>query len=297
MDERKKHIDDLREFYKNKNEKNNSLFKKFAENEEQDDENNNINDNFFAKVKKINKSLVTYYKYIIATFLFFIIGYVIIMSIDSLIVKDLVHSRATISVPNIIGKKLGQAQLLLNDKNLKYEVIKRQFDLKHEKGTVIRQIPSPGRLIKENRMIYLTVSEGIEEITTPKLLNLSVRQARVELVNSGLVLGNISESNSDNIEAGLIISQNPSKNTKLRYNDKVNIVVSKGSENQLILPDFKTMTIEEAREIIESMGLKVGSIITIEDETFQNGTVIGQFPLPGEVVIKSSYIDLEIVSN
>jgi len=214
-----------------------------------------------------------------------------------LIVKDLVHSRATISVPNIIGKKLGQAQLLLNDKNLKYEVIKRQFDLKHEKGTVIRQIPSPGRLIKENRMIYLTVSEGIEEITTPKLLNLSVRQARVELVNSGLVLGNISESNSDNIEAGLIISQNPPKNTKLRYNDKVNIVVSKGSENQLILPDFKTMTIEEAREIIESMGLKVGSIITIEDETFQNGIVIGQFPLPGEVVIKSSYIDLEIVSN
>lgn len=110
-------------------------------------------------------------------------------------------------------------------------------------------------------------------------------------------MGNISESNSDNIEAGLIISQNPPKNTKLRYNDKVNIVVSKGSENQLILPDFKTMTIEKAREIIESMGLKVGSIITIEDETFQNGIVIGQFPLPGEVVIKSSYIDLEIVSN
>lgn len=305
MDERKKHINDLREFYKNKNNEKSNLFNKFDDgNNNDNDDDEEVKNNNVLEVKDIVEYLKNYfirfkrfYKYALTTLLFAICSYLLVIIIDSFIVKDLVHNRDVISVPNVIGESLGQAQLALNKKNLKYEVIKRQFDIKQKKGTVLRQIPAPGRLIKENRMIYLTVSEGIEEITTPDLYNLSVRQARVELVNSGLALGSISETNSDNEEAGLIVSQNPLKNTKLNYNDKVNIIVSKGSENQLILPDFKTLTLDEVKEKLSSMGLKVGSIITIEDETFQDGTVIGQFPLPGEVVIINSYIDLEVVKN
>ena len=77
----------------------------------------------------------------------------------------------------------------------------------------------------------------------------------------------------------------------------MNITVSIGSQNQLLLPEFKFMTLEEVQEKIEELGLKIGSIISIEDETYENGTVLGQFPLSGEIVLRNSYIDLEVVKK
>ncbi len=348
MEENRKKIEELREFYKNKKSKNDSSNNDSSNNDSffndnaqdkhkgdgyQSENNSNSNKNYYSdseskknqnnntytqtpnedestdnpnyidfkyilqKIQQLGSRFKKFYKYALSTLIFMLTVYLIIFLIDSYYVKDLVHSRNIIIVPSIIGKKLGQAQLELNDKNLKYEIIKRQFDIKLPKGTVIRQVPSPGRQIKENRIIYLTVSDGIEEITTPELTNLSSRQARVELVNSGLNLGEVTEINSENIEPGLVISQSPKAGVRLNYNDKVNIVISKGSENQIILKDFKYKTLTEVEDIISDMGLKIGSIIYVEDETFENGTIIGQFPLSGEIVLKNSYIDLEVVKK
>lgn len=302
MDERKKDIDKLREFYKNKNSENSLQdsddINKSKDINVQESESNYIDIKYIInKIKSIFIKYNTYSKYLISTLAFAIFVYLIVMFLDSYIINDMVHNRNTIIVPNVIGKSLGTGQVTLNDKNLKYEIIKRQFDLKLPKGTIVRQIPSPGRQIKENRIVYLTVSEGIEEIKTPDLINLTVRQARVELINSGLNVGKITEIYSDVTEAGLVVSQSPSKNISLNYNDPVNITVSMGSKNQLLLPEFKFMTLEDVEERLEELGLKVGSIIHIEDETYQNGTVLGQFPLSGEVVLKNSYIDLEVVKN
>lgn len=301
MEDNRKDIDNLREFYKNKQDNNSYKVNKLDDSNEgnsNDSESNYIDMKYLLdKVKNIFLKYNVYSKYFLATIGFAIGVYAIVMIIDSFIVKDMVHNRNIIIVPNVIGESLGKGQITLNDKNLKYEIIKRQFDLKLPKGTIVRQAPSPGRQIKENRIIYLTVSDGIEEIKTPDLYNLSVRQAKVELVNSGLNIGQISEVSSDKVEAGLVISQSPGKNTRLNYNDKVNITVSIGSKNQLLLPEFKFMTLEEVQEKVEELGLKIGSIIYIEDETYENGTVIGQFPLSGEIVLKNSYIDLEVVQK
>jgi serine/threonine-protein kinase len=310
MEENRKKIEELREFYKNK--KSNKfdysdddiLSNSNASNQDEDiDEELDYNPNYIDfkyilhKIKSIKFQSNRLYKYALATLMFCIGVYFAIFFVDSVFIKNAVHNREIIVVPNVIGQKLGEAQLNLNEKNLKYEVIKRQFDLKHPQGTVIRQVPTPGRQIKENRIIYLTISEGVEEITTPDLVNLTSRQARVELVNSGLNLGEVSEISSENIEPGLVISQSPKKGTRLNYNDKVNIVISKGSENQILLKDFKFKRLSEVEEMLSDMGLKVGSIIYVEDETFEDGTVIGQFPLSGEVVLRNSYIDLEVVKN
>jgi len=301
MEDKRKDIDNLREYYKNKQDNNSSNENNMNNSNEQDTNENESNyidmKYLFGKIKNIPLKYNIYSKYLLATLGFAIGMYAIVMLIDSFVVKGMVHNRNIIIVPNVIGESLGKGQITLNDKNLKYEIIKRQFDLTLPKGTIVRQAPSPGRQIKENRIIYLTVSEGIEEIKTPDLYNLSVRQAKVELVNSGLNIGQISEVSSDKVEAGLVLSQSPGKNTRLNYNDKVNITVSIGSQNQLLLPEFKFMTLEEVQEKIEELGLKIGSIISIEDETYENGTVLGQFPLSGEIVLRNSYIDLEVVKK
>ncbi len=313
MDESKRHIEELREFYKNKNSQPKSLFNNFLNKNVKEESNNskanfkseNITKEISDNSQKTNNSMFknlfnsnsNFPKYALTTFIFIISFYIFVLIIDSLVIENIVHSKEIMPVPNLIGKNISEAQAILNQNNLKFEVVKKQFDVNLEKGTVLRQKPKPDRLIKEDRIVYLTISEGIEEITVPKLANLSKRQARVELINSGLSLGNINEIHSDNIEAGMVISQSPVEGTKLKYNDRVNIVISKGSENQIVLPDLSSLTLEEATQKLLSLGLNVGTVTTIENETFQDGIVVGQFPTAEKVVNKGSFVDLEVVKN
>lgn len=303
MDENnKKHIEELREYYKNKPQKS-SNFLKVENSESKKSFFDNIKNN--PKTQNTNMALTDGFsnfknniiKYLLVTFIFALVSYLAVLLIDSFIIESLVHNRATIRVPNVIGKSLSEAQEILTSNNLNYEYSMKQFDMKESKGTIVRQIPAPGQLIKEQRLVYLTLSNGVEKIVTPNLINLTQRKARVELLNSGLLLGSVNEVNSESVESGNVISQNPPPGTNLKFNDKVNIIISLGSKNQIILPNFTMMTLEEVKEKLALLELKVGSITYVQDETYQDGIILGQFPLADEPVLKNSFIDLEVVKN
>ena len=99
-------------------------------------------------------------------------------------------------------------------------------------GTVIRTDPEANTQAAAGSTIMLFVSQDKVDTNTevPMLVGLSIEDANVALTNKILVMGNRTEAYSSEYEAGIIIDQTPEAGTKLKWNSKVNVVVSLGPE-------------------------------------------------------------------
>ncbi len=101
-------------------------------------------------------------------------------------------------VPDFKGQPLGGLNAFVQDKDVMYQVIDSIYDPKEKPGSVLRQDPEAGSKVKHNRTVYLYVTGRIApQITMPKLIDRSERQARLILLTYGLRVGKIIEKTAD----------------------------------------------------------------------------------------------------
>lgn len=91
-----------------------------------------------------------------------------------------------------------------------------------------------GNIGKKGTKIQVWVSTGLEgeEITIPDVSGMSEDDAKQKLIDKGFKEANISveEQESDNVDAGLVISTTPEANSKATEDTKITIYVSTGAE-------------------------------------------------------------------
>ncbi len=97
-------------------------------------------------------------------------------------------------------------------------------------GTVIRQSPEAGAMVKKGDMVTLTISKGIEQVQVPDLRKRTESEAGQLLLDSNLEKGNPQSAYDDNIPEGCIISQSPEAGTNVNAHSKVDYVVSLGKK-------------------------------------------------------------------
>ena len=68
------------------------------------------------------------------------------------------HHGEKIEVPNVVGKSLYDAEMMLKDRGLLAMVVDSVYDKRAPKGSVLEQTPKSGFEVKGGRMIYLTVN-------------------------------------------------------------------------------------------------------------------------------------------
>ncbi|MBQ4108405.1 MAG: PASTA domain-containing protein [Clostridia bacterium] len=93
--------------------------------------------------------------------------------------NDIEHR--SISVPNIVGKAVGEATKELKELEVKYEVF-------GDGDTVISQVPSKGSEIYQStgRVLIYTSSEKTQYTIVPNVIGKTAKEANVILTNSGL---------------------------------------------------------------------------------------------------------------
>jgi beta-lactam-binding protein with PASTA domain len=95
-------------------------------------------------------------------------------------------------VPDFRGLSIQEVLGSQDNKNYQFSVVDSIYDLERPNGSVLSQDPYPGSKVKQNRMIYLTITTIIPEKTTmPELRDLTLRQAQTMLESSGLKLGRL----------------------------------------------------------------------------------------------------------
>jgi serine/threonine-protein kinase len=200
-----------------------------------------------------------------------------------------------VDVPSVKGMILDDARLTLENKGLQVKV-KEAFHSSVQAGYVIEQDIEPGRPVKKNRVVTLTVSKGQDLRTAPSVLNLTPQDAGITLSENGFKLNDqIQEDYSDQAPEGKIFKQEPKELSKAPKGSSITVYVSKGPKVEIQMPDLTSMTQEAAAAKLEELKLQVNPDIGRETSVdYLRGQVIAQDPLPGTSVQEGSQVKLTI---
>lgn len=185
------------------------------------------------------------------------------------------------TVPNVQNMPIEEAKAKLRQAKLNWDITMR-YDPQITSGYVITQEPPQGRRVKVNHKVLLTVSQGPEIAVVPDVVKKEREAAQVELSNAGFEYSS-SDEFSEDVPIGAVVSQTPEGNTEAVKGTMVKLVISKGPEpKNVAVPDLTGLSLEEARNKLQSVKLKLSSDITQEESTsFITGTVMRQEPLSG----------------
>jgi eukaryotic-like serine/threonine-protein kinase len=141
-----------------------------------------------------------------------------------------------INVPQFAGKNIDQ---IIRDPayhDFEFMVIDSVFDLKSQKGMILRQDPYPDSKVKTDRKIYLTiVSTNPEKTCMPDLKFLTLRQAVSILESTGLKTGRISyipSFDQDAVQQQFFDGRVIDAGKKLDKGSVIDLTVGMGSQGQ-----------------------------------------------------------------
>ncbi len=104
----------------------------------------------------------------------------------------------TVDVPDFKGKTVGELKEFMTGKDLRYQIIDSVYNPKEKPGTIISQDPEAKSKVKHNRTVYLyVICMQAPQVSMPKLIDRSARQAVLMIKSYGLKLGKISEVSGD----------------------------------------------------------------------------------------------------
>ncbi|MEJ5285619.1 MAG: hypothetical protein CH6_3419 [Candidatus Kapaibacterium sp.] len=233
------------------------------------------------------------YVYVLAAFFVTIVITIIIL--DKIVFPMLIHSEETLKMPNLIGMKLADAEKTITSLDLKIARVNELYNEQYPPGTIINQSPRPGQTIKKGRDVFITVSQGREEVEVPNLVGQNIRNTRILLRNVGLDVGAITYVNDERYGVDTIVAQSPQGGVKVNYGRTVDLVVSRGSVALVKVPFLEGLNLENAIKILNESELQVGNIIYVENQTYLSNTVLNQGIKAGELVKKGTSIDLTVV--
>ncbi len=138
-----------------------------------------------------------------------------------------------VDVPEVTNYEDAQAVTVLQEAGFE---VSHAYDYSDdvEKDKVIKTEPAGGTKAAKGSKVVVTVSNGSEkkEVEVPNLGGLTEAQARDSLSSKKLSAGNVTHQNSDSVAAGMVISQNPARGTKVTEGDSVDFVISDGPEKK-----------------------------------------------------------------
>lgn len=198
-----------------------------------------------------------------------------------------------ITMIDVVGMEEAEATKALDEAGIAYE-IEREYSDKFEEGLVVSQSILEGQTVDEDEKVKIVISKGIEEADVPDVVGKTPDEARTLLTAAGFVVEE-DEEYDDEVEAGKIISQTPSGETKAAKGSTVTIVVSKGKEVKVAtVPNLKKKTVTEAESALSEVKLKLGNVTQEYSDTIAEGKVIRQSIAAGTEVKEETAVDITI---
>ncbi|WP_306483834.1 Stk1 family PASTA domain-containing Ser/Thr kinase [Anaerococcus sp.] len=141
-----------------------------------------------------------------------------------------------VSVPDLSGLSLTEAEEKLKELGLSIGRTSTQYSEEVEKDLIIDQNPRSATNLQAGSKVDLVISAGpeekIENIEVPSLIGMSEEQAESIISQYGLILRNIDYRESEDVEKGNVISQSISEGTQVAPQSQIDLVVSTGKKEK-----------------------------------------------------------------
>src|SRR5208337_1836760 len=93
---------------------------------------------------------------------------------------------------------------------------------------VVRQSPPPSTRVKTGQYAHVVLSLGPPSVSIPEVKDFSLRVAQVELLRSGMQLGEVSSAYLPDTQPDTVTRQDPAPGTTNVQSPHVNLLVSLG---------------------------------------------------------------------
>lgn len=138
------------------------------------------------------------------------------------------------------------------------------------------------------------IGGGGKEVVVPDVKGMSYSEAKEVLEEKGLKIKKADEPiASQKIEKGKIVSQTPSKNSKVKKGRTVRVILSAGN-TELKVPDLKGLSYNEAKTLLSEMGLQISKGDEVDSDSISEGLIASQYPAAKTKVDKGDIITVNI---
>lgn len=201
----------------------------------------------------------------------------------------------SITIPDVTGMTEDNALKTLNDAGFKNVTSSYTYSDSVAEGNVISTTPSANTTGSKDTKITMSVSKGAEKKTVPDVTGQTESDAQSALSAVGLT-GSVTYEYSSSVAQGKVISQSLAAGKKVAAGTSVGLVVSQGEEppEKVSVPPITGSTLDNARQLIKSSGLTVGSISYQYSNDVSSGCVISCDPGDGSSVDDGSTVNLVI---
>jgi eukaryotic-like serine/threonine-protein kinase len=204
-----------------------------------------------------------------------------------------IHGRE-VSMPNLVGKNVAEANGLLTSRGLILRVADRIYsDLPI--NVVVRQTPPPGMLMKVQQQAHVVLSLGQRQLQIPSLEGHTLRASRIELLRSGLQVGEVSAVTMPDQPADTVVIQSPKPGAGAAT-PRVDFLISQGArERAFVMPHLVGLNENDAQRRLDIAGLR-RKVNYVNAPQWPHGAVIDQSPLSGQRIIPAITIELTVAN-
>jgi eukaryotic-like serine/threonine-protein kinase len=204
-----------------------------------------------------------------------------------------IHGRE-VTMPNLVGKNVTEANALLRSRGLVLRVADRIYS-ELPINVVVRQTPPPGMLMKVSQQAHVILSLGQRQLQIPLLEGNSLRASRIELLRSGLQIGEVSGISMPDEAADTVVIQSPRPGGGAST-PRVDVLISNGPrEIAYVMPHLVGLNEMDAQRRLDISGLR-RKVNYVNAPQWPHGAVIDQTPLAGQRITSSITIELTVAN-
>jgi eukaryotic-like serine/threonine-protein kinase len=205
-------------------------------------------------------------------------------------------AQSTVTVPNVVTKKVDVAQQELEKAHLRPD-IRRVTDAVATIDTVVRTDPAAGANVDRGSQVVVFVSSGSAQETIP--LDITNGQTAADVTNRLKALGFevVQKDQSNSAPKGTVFDSIPPPGTNADVGSKVTILVSTGPE-PVAVPPTKGLSLDQATRQLEQAGFtNLNSPIQEASTSIGAGGVIRTDPAAGKKVTLDTRINIYVSSG
>jgi serine/threonine-protein kinase len=198
-----------------------------------------------------------------------------------------------VEVPAVTGLNYQDAEKAINAQGLE-AVLSYQTSPVVNQNLVISQDPAAKSSEAKGTKVSIVVSQGDAKSTVPELVGLPVDQAKTAITTARLVVGKVTNQNSDRPK-GEVLSSDPKYNAQVKPGSAVNLVVSNGVA-LVEVPNVVNQPYSQAFAILTQAGFQVPQPSQEISEKVTAGNVLRQVPAAGERIPAGSNVSIIIAA-
>lgn len=219
--------------------------------------------------------------------------------VNYVIMPIIVRRGDLVAAPQFVGMSLLEAERLAGESGLRIRVETERPDPVFPSGAVVSQTPDSGSEMKRGRSVAVVLSSGVDMRRVPVLAGLHARQAQLDAEHAGFAIRDVVEIHTSYVGRGRVVGTDPGEGAARPAGTGLSLLVSLGPRPaEFAMPSLVGRTAEEARLIVEQLGLVMRSVKYDRGRSrvVSRELVVVQDPVAGSHVVEGEGVTLRIGS-